>query len=245
MPSSPSVVRSSPVTVRVTTPKESFPEYRAQIVDDLSLPDGTVVGSNHRVTKMWRMKNSGSVAWPVPFMLTHVSGDFLGIGTLLFQEVVEPGATFDIFAEFVVPSNPGRHISYYRLCSADGQEFGNRLWIDIIVETPKATPKVTFDPYCTIIPQSIPSVYTNPSVAKIDLATSCIEVKPPVETQSCEKHSSIPEKPLPETEPHQEFTFAKELAQFRDMGFKNDLLLAQLLEKHRGDFNETLEELLM
>lgn len=43
------------------------------------------------------------------------------------------GTEIDIAVDFVAPEHPGRYISYWRMSTALGQKFGQRVWVLIEV----------------------------------------------------------------------------------------------------------------
>ncbi|KAH8944521.1 hypothetical protein BDL97_13G114800 [Sphagnum fallax] len=50
----------------------------AQFVQDVTMFDGTELAPGTQFTKIWRLRNSGSSAWPPQTQLVHVGGDQLG-----------------------------------------------------------------------------------------------------------------------------------------------------------------------
>ncbi len=75
----------------------------ARFVQDVTMFDGTELAPGTQFTKIWRLRNSGSSAWPPQTQLVHVGGDELGsvyaatlkvIGSLLMISFVlcfDPG----------------------------------------------------------------------------------------------------------------------------------------------------------
>ena len=124
----------------------------AHFVQD-SIPDGMVVQPGARYTQMWTMRNPGPYAWPAGCSVRFVGGD-----NMLNVDNARPASVSDIanatesnvvgrdvqvgeqIAFKVVlkaPVREGRHISYWRMKSADGTPFGHRLWCDIEVKKPE------------------------------------------------------------------------------------------------------------
>lgn len=74
--------------------------------------------------------------WPPGVKLTFVSGD------LKPYKVVEvpranAGTIVEVSAIIDVPTEPKQYTGYYRLCTAEGQRFGGRFWIDLVVVAPE------------------------------------------------------------------------------------------------------------
>ncbi|TJX32921.1 hypothetical protein E8P77_35470, partial [Soehngenia saccharolytica] len=93
-------------------------------------------------TKIWRLRNNGTVPWPNCTQLVRVGGDDLGAGNSVNLEIQEQGhpidEELDAAIDFVAPMQPGRYVSYWRLMAPSGQKFGQRVWVLIQVETQKA-----------------------------------------------------------------------------------------------------------
>lgn len=107
---------------------------RARFVRDITYPDGTHVQPGTRFTKVWRMRNDGSLDWPVGCALVSAGGDDLAaVDARVNVPSVSPGQEDDIAIELLAPDRTGRHVAYFRLQTADGVNFGHRLWADIRV----------------------------------------------------------------------------------------------------------------
>ncbi len=50
----------------------------ARFVQDVTIFDGTELAPGTQFTKIWRLRNSGSLAWPQQTQLVHVGGDEMG-----------------------------------------------------------------------------------------------------------------------------------------------------------------------
>ncbi|KAK8937881.1 hypothetical protein KSP40_PGU011380 [Platanthera guangdongensis] len=113
------------------------PKLESSFVVDVTVWDGTFVRHNSRFTKIWRMRNSGTIAWPSGTRLVWVGGDCLGIHTAAELEIPAMGFPvdheLDIAVDCLAPSVLGRFISYWQLVSPFGQNFGEEVWIIIQV----------------------------------------------------------------------------------------------------------------
>jgi len=100
------------------------------------------VTCGERVTKTWRVRNSSATEpWPASTRLVHVGGDLLS-GPVLGVAVppVRPGDMVDISVPFVMPAEPGRYTSYWRLTTGPptSSRFGHRFWVQVAVVAPTA-----------------------------------------------------------------------------------------------------------
>ena len=84
------------------TPTESIVEgedgctLRAAFVDDVTIPDDTVIEKNAEFVKTWRIRNSGTCRWESGTTLVFLSGDqFSDVDSLNVPET-EPGDEIEI-----------------------------------------------------------------------------------------------------------------------------------------------------
>jgi hypothetical protein len=109
----------------------------ARHVKDVTIEDGTEIPPNTPFTKTWSIRNEGG-AWPAGCRLMYISrhGDKMGGPDFVPVPVegpVQPGQVVDISVPLVSPSQPGRYNGFWRLCTAEGRKFGQRLWVSIVV----------------------------------------------------------------------------------------------------------------
>ena len=116
---------------------QKMPTLKSRYIRDVSVYDGTVIdaGTCVKMTKIWRIQNSGASPWPSGTRLVQVSGDILSPTppsmSDALTEPVQPGEERDFSVDIVSPTSPGRYIAYYRL--QHEKFFGQRFWIDIFV----------------------------------------------------------------------------------------------------------------
>jgi next-to-BRCA1 protein 1 len=132
--------------------------FDAQFISE-TIGDGTAVQSGELFTQVWVMKNTGHLAWPAGCSVRFVGGDnMLNIDnnhpssvndipqaseTNIVARKVESGETVAFKVTLKAPIRLGKCISYWRLKSADGNAFGQRLWCDVIVVPASAPAPVT------------------------------------------------------------------------------------------------------
>ncbi|KZV25680.1 hypothetical protein F511_04741 [Dorcoceras hygrometricum] len=145
----------------------------SRFIQDVNILDGTVVAPVTPFTKIWRMKNNGTVVWPQKTQLVWIGGDKLS--NLLSVELEIPAAglavdqELDVAVDFVSPDLPGRYISYWRMASPSGQKFGQRVWVLIQVDaTLKETPRVGVQGLNLNLPP-VNSVLNGPEIINMDL----------------------------------------------------------------------------
>jgi len=126
--------------------------HLARFVSDVTIPDGTSMEPNQKFVKTWRIRNEGQYNWPCGSQLAWVGGDLLGASEFIDVPEIATGEEFDVSVDMISPTRPGRYVGYWRMLH-DGQRFGQRLWVDIIVCT--SEPKIE-----PVVPSEIPEVTT-------------------------------------------------------------------------------------
>lgn len=108
---------------------------KSRFISDVTLPDGTIVAPGTKVSKIWKLGNCGSQDWPSDTKLLHVGGDSL-LERPQEPIAVDPAAAngeVDVAVDLIAPEDPGRYISYFRLCGPRGMRFGQRIWVMLVV----------------------------------------------------------------------------------------------------------------
>jgi len=116
--------------------------FKARHVADVTIPDNSELPADTPVTKTWRLRNAGLLAWPADSQLIFVShrGDNLNGPERVLVGTVEPNQEVEVSVTFITPAEPGRYIGYYRMATGDGAKFGQRVWVAFIVPNAAATP---------------------------------------------------------------------------------------------------------
>ena len=108
----------------------------SQFVDDVTIPDGTVLQPNQSFTKTWRLKNVGTCSWTPSYAVVFNSGDSMsGPATQALTGNVNPGQTIDISVELKAPASEGKYKSYWKLRNGAGVLF-TQFYVDIEVKIP-------------------------------------------------------------------------------------------------------------
>lgn len=151
MPTDTAVPSETPTRTKTPTPTSTSTDTatptpavpKAQFLQDVTIPDGTVMAPAHPFTKTWRFKNVGSVSWGEGVKLVFVEGNQKGFESKKmagpdFVQVpdVAAGKTVDVSVDLVSPQKPGQHRSYWRLQLGNGEWLENIHYADIFVATP-------------------------------------------------------------------------------------------------------------
>jgi len=124
----PEVSMCQGVTQRDTIPQARF-------VRHVTVPDDSECAPGQPFVKTWRLRNTGPCCWPAGSRLIHVGGALLTGDKETPVPALEPNEECDISVSLVAPTEPGQHVSYWRLASSMPRErrFGQRIWLQMNV----------------------------------------------------------------------------------------------------------------
>jgi len=104
-----------------------------EFVADVTLPDRSHYPAAKLLTKTWAMRNSGNASWGDDVELVYFKGDrALSLEDRYPVMNAAPGQAVEISASIRTPEEAGRYCTYFRL-QKNGQFFGPRVWVDLIV----------------------------------------------------------------------------------------------------------------
>ncbi|RGB41349.1 hypothetical protein C1646_685778 [Rhizophagus diaphanus] len=113
------------------TPKS----FNSRFIEDLNIPDGTILAPQTQFKKTWKLSNNGHFSWPDETVLRCISGDrMFDITPRISIGSVEVGKNVDISVILQAPSDHGKHVSFWQLSDDTGNQFGCRVWCDIMVK---------------------------------------------------------------------------------------------------------------
>ncbi|MEV4019559.1 NBR1-Ig-like domain-containing protein [Nonomuraea angiospora] len=125
---SPSIAALSPADcpVRSTNPPWAPPLYNgdaAVFIEDVTLADCTRVGPGKTMTKVWRLKNAGTVPWKGYSLrrldLTQQADHCQTIADVPIKDT-QPGETVDIRTDITTPRKPGLCYVRFKMVDASG-----------------------------------------------------------------------------------------------------------------------------
>jgi hypothetical protein len=158
-----------PVATATPTIKPSDCD-KAEFIDDVNVPPGTVISPSAQFTKAWSIRNVGSCTWTTSYRIALLSGEQMGApSSARFSTNVLPGQTIVISLDMTAPSTPGAYRGYWIFQNDTGGLFGvgplgNEPWfVDIVVANGSVTP--TFTPSSSILQltkHASPQTYSAP-----------------------------------------------------------------------------------
>jgi hypothetical protein len=132
----------TPNPTATNTPEPDEPD--TEDVSDVSVPDGTEFPPGKSFTKVWRIRSTGSVPWPAGSRLAFVSGDQMAAPASVPVPKTAVGSTADVSVDMVAPDQPGTYKGIWQMEDKDGNRFGDRVFVVIVVPEPAAPPSVSF-----------------------------------------------------------------------------------------------------
>jgi len=136
----PAIPAASPTVPATSTPLPTLASgpctNAAEFLADDTIPDGTVVEPGAPLDKKWRVRNSGTCDWGPGYTLVHVNGPSMGAEEASALFPARAGAEIEIRLQFTAPPDPGEHTTTWRMRDAQGQLFGDTLFMTIVVSEP-------------------------------------------------------------------------------------------------------------
>lgn len=128
---------SNPTPVQASGPIAAAPTPACTLglvyLEDLTIPDGTVVFAGQQMDKRWSVENTGSCNWDERFSLHLVSGPGLGADEIQALYPARSNTVVVIRILFTAPDEPGAYRSAWQAYDPQGVPFGDPIFIDILV----------------------------------------------------------------------------------------------------------------
>jgi hypothetical protein len=105
----------------------------ARYLEDLTVPDGSLVAPGAEIDKRWSVQNSGTCEWGSDYRLVHVGGDGLAgpEETALYPAPAGATAVWQVLLQ--APAEPGEYTSRWQARAPDGTLFGDEVFVVVIV----------------------------------------------------------------------------------------------------------------
>ena len=130
------------------------------LVNDITYDDGNMTNPpalrpGEAFQKGWRIRNIGTCIWDSNYTAMYISGNVpsarMGGVPVAVNGTVEPGQTYDLYANLVAPLTPGPYQAFWSMRNPQGLLFGEKMTIGIVVvSNPTPTPLPTQTPSPTI-----------------------------------------------------------------------------------------------
>lgn len=134
---SPSDPTARPATVDLTpqTPASAQGQCvdEARFLEDLSVPDGTVVEPGESVDKRWSVRNTGTCDWGPGYRLVPLGENPLaGVGEVALYPA-KAGAEAIWRVTFEAPAEAGEYLGQWQAASPSGGRFGESVFSLLVV----------------------------------------------------------------------------------------------------------------
>lgn len=105
-------------------------------LEDLTIPDGSVVAPGELLDKRWRVENNGTCNWDSTYGIQLIAGPDLGAPQEQALFPARSGSEAIIRMLFTAPSEPGTYRSAWQAHDQQGRLLGDPFFIEIVIEAP-------------------------------------------------------------------------------------------------------------
>ncbi len=133
---SETITETETVTETEETDEEEGVCLNATFVADVTIPDNTQLDKEEPFDKTWRVRNSGTCAWPDDTVLSFVGGDQMGAPDSVEVGPADPGDEKEITVSMEAPAEDGKYTGKWQLKSGDDL-FGGQFWVTIVAGEPQ------------------------------------------------------------------------------------------------------------
>ena len=103
----------------------------ASYVADVSIPDNTQLDNDEEFEKTWRVRNTGTCAWPEDTVIAFAGEAQMGAPDSVEVGAVEPDTEVEISVNMKAPTDAGRYTGIWQMKAA-GEFFGGKLTVVIL-----------------------------------------------------------------------------------------------------------------
>jgi len=105
----------------------------SRYIEDLTIPDGTIVAPGETIVKRWSVQNSGTCDWGPDYRLVHISGEGLTgpDEVALYPAVAGSDAVWQVVLQ--APMETGTYHSRWQARAPDGTFFGEEVYVVVTV----------------------------------------------------------------------------------------------------------------
>lgn len=115
----------------------------AVFIEDVTIPDFSLVEPGELLEKRWMVQNSGTCDWGAGYRLVRLGSDEFDGPSELALFPASAGSSAELRVELNAPDEPGEYISRWQAYSADSVPFGQEIYLLIRIPTPTPEPTAT------------------------------------------------------------------------------------------------------
>lgn len=116
----------------VSTPTPSCQDD-LRYIEDVTIPDGTVVSPGQELDKRWKIVNSGTCHWGQGYSLRRIAGPPMGAPDEQGLYPARAGLEVIIRMLLIAPTEPGTHRTAWQAFNPQGEAFGEPIFIEVVV----------------------------------------------------------------------------------------------------------------
>ncbi len=128
------MIQSTPLPTIVPTIDPATCSNNLKFVQDLTIPDDTVITLGSVFDKQWLVQNSGTCNWNADYRLKHVGGGVLGASEEMALYPARAGTQATLQIQFTAPFTEGVYESAWQAVDAKGTAFGDLVYVRITVQ---------------------------------------------------------------------------------------------------------------
>jgi hypothetical protein len=128
------IVQATPLPTIVPTVDPEDCSNNLTFVEDLTVPDNTITTFGLALDKQWLVQNSGTCNWNSEYRLKNIGGAALGAPEEIALYPARAGTQATIQILFTAPFTEGVYESAWQAVDADGVEFGDPIYMRVIVQ---------------------------------------------------------------------------------------------------------------
>jgi hypothetical protein len=128
------VIQSTPLPTIIPTVDPAECSNGLTFVEDLTIPDDTVITFGLVFDKQWLVQNSGTCHWNSDYRLKHIGGGTLGASEEIALYPARAGTQATLQIWFTAPFAEGVYESAWQAVGADGIAFGDPVYIRVVVQ---------------------------------------------------------------------------------------------------------------
>ena len=122
----------APTIVVEASPTDQFCD-NAVWVADISVQDGTEMSPGQNFEKTWLIKNTGTCTWGEGYHMIFGYDEKMNGQPRALPAIISPGETVEVTVVFTAPLTAGEYNSYWRMANTAGANFGEFLYVSIVV----------------------------------------------------------------------------------------------------------------
>jgi hypothetical protein len=128
------VIQSTPLPTIVPTVDPKDCSNNLKFVQDVTIPDDTVMTVGMVFDKQWLVENNGTCNWSSGYRLKHVGGGVLGAAEEIALYPARAGTQATIQIRFTAPFTEGVYESAWQAVDANGTAFGDLIYVRVTVQ---------------------------------------------------------------------------------------------------------------